>query len=370
MKWEFDDYVVSEDMCRMVRAKDDSFHMFMRKKDGVTLKWGKTPEEDPMWCPFGPELLDIEVTTICNGIQDKDGNNAPCPFCYKSNTVSGENMSLETFKNIFDKITAAKTLNQIAFGADASLQANPELFAMFKYCRDNGVTPNVTCADISWSTAAALVGICGAVAVSWYPLRNKERCYDSVSYLVKEKEAQKKDTQINIHALLSTQTLPLFDELIHDVKTDERLKGLKAVVILSLKKKGRGTSFDCVSQEDFEKLMDKLRAQNIPFGMDSCSAAKFLDYLDKNPTEENRQLKSIVESCESFMWSSYINVKGVFYPCSFMEGEGEWRDGIDVTKINSFKDEVWLSDRGKKWRSDMENCLKCKGHTQCPYYQV
>jgi hypothetical protein len=69
------------------------------KVSGMSCVWGTTLEDDPAYSPYGPLIADIEITTICSGI-----NNVPCPFCYKSNTTKGYNMSLETFKKVFDKL--------------------------------------------------------------------------------------------------------------------------------------------------------------------------------------------------------------------------------------------------------------------------
>ena len=86
--------------------------------------------------------------------------------CYKANTSNGKNMSYETFEKIFHQLPA--TLTQIAFGADASLTANPDLWKMMELCRKNKVVPNITCADISKDTAILLSKYVGAVAVSYY----------------------------------------------------------------------------------------------------------------------------------------------------------------------------------------------------------
>jgi len=85
------------------------YNYVFNKLNGNMMSWGKTPDEDPDVCPYGPVIADIEISTICHGI-----NGTPCSFCYKSNTAKGENMSFETFKKIFDILP--KTLNQIAFG--------------------------------------------------------------------------------------------------------------------------------------------------------------------------------------------------------------------------------------------------------------
>lgn len=72
---------------------------------GKLMRWGKTNDDDPEFCKYGPEIADIEVSTICH---------RNCNFCYKSNSSVGKNMSFETFKHIFDMMP--QTLTQIAFG--------------------------------------------------------------------------------------------------------------------------------------------------------------------------------------------------------------------------------------------------------------
>ena len=75
-------------------------------RNGKFLRWGESPEDDPQFSPFGPEIADIEISTICS---------QGCKWCYKSNTRTGKNMSLETFKQVFE-VLPKETLTQIAFG--------------------------------------------------------------------------------------------------------------------------------------------------------------------------------------------------------------------------------------------------------------
>jgi hypothetical protein len=77
---------------KIVRSEDYNF--IFDKQSGVFARWGSTEEDDPEFSPFGPEIADIEITTICDGI----GNKGPCKFCYKANTSKGEYMSLETLQ--------------------------------------------------------------------------------------------------------------------------------------------------------------------------------------------------------------------------------------------------------------------------------
>ena len=207
------------------------------KATGGFARWGDKPEDDPQWSPIGPEILDIEITDQCAGVKDPEGSRVPCAFCYKSNGPGGKNhMSLDTFKTILSKM--GKQLTQLALGVDAQCTANPDTFAIMEHARTQGVIPNVTVADITPDTADKLARLCGAVAVSYYPERDKNRCYDTVKMLT-----DRGMTQINIHAMLSSDRYESILELIEDRKTDTRLAGLNAIVFLSLKQKGRGKRF-------------------------------------------------------------------------------------------------------------------------------
>ena len=134
-------YTISENS-EIKILKSENYNYIFNKKNGFFAHWGKTKDEDPEFNPFANEILDIEISTICNGVPNTKGIESPCSFCYKSNTKTGVNMSLETFKKIFDN--QSKILTQIAFGADANATSNPELFQMMQYFRDNEVIPNIT----------------------------------------------------------------------------------------------------------------------------------------------------------------------------------------------------------------------------------
>jgi len=161
----------------MKKVRSKAYNYNFDYVTGFFARWGCLFKDNPMFSPLGPELLDVELTTICSG---PDGT--PCSFCYKGNTLSGKNMSLDLFKKIFHKVPT--NLTQIAFGVDASCTSNPEVWDIFDYCRNNSynkVVPNVTVSNISEQTAERLAKVCGAVAVSRYA--NKNWCYDSVKWL-------------------------------------------------------------------------------------------------------------------------------------------------------------------------------------------
>lgn len=281
-------------------------------------------------------------------------------------------MNFETFKNIFDKLNKSKIMTQIAFGVDAEASdiLNPDIWKIMDYCIENDVTPNITVADIDEYTAENLVKRCGAIAVSFYGMIDKERCFDTVKLLLDEAKAINKQININIHCMLSKETYDSVFELIDAYQNDPRLKGMGAIVFLSLKQKGRGEYFNQLTNEEFKKIIDVCFEKHISFGMDSCSAPKFMNVIKDR--KDAKELETFVESCESFgLFSCYIDAYGKYYPCSFMEKTGKWKEGIDMLKIENFVNDVWYSKELCEDREKSIKYAKChKGCTTCPYYKI
>jgi hypothetical protein len=341
------------------KVRSENYNYNFDKKSGKFYRWGKSLKDDPDFAP-APEILDIEVSTICNGVPDKNGAKKPCSFCYKSNTPNGKNMSLETFKKVIDCYPLF--LTQIALGADSECSSNPEIFEMMKYARSNGIVPNITVANISDSTAKKLSEIAGAVAVSRYS--DKNVCYDSVKRLT-----DLGMNQVNVHFMISEQTFEDCKETLNDILADSRLKGLNAIVLLSLKKKGRGEKYTPLSECKFKYLVDFCLEHNISFGMDSCSAPKFLNSVKGHKYYNEFLVRA--EPCESFgMFSSYINVEAKYFPCSFCESSHQdFMDGIDVLKCKDFFKDIWFGDLVSKWRKIMIERRMRKDYS-CPIFEI
>jgi len=211
---------------KRVCSKDFSYKYVFNKETGFFGRWGRTLEEDPLFSPIGPEIADIEISTICH---------QGCKGCYKSNVARGENMSLETFKKIFHKLP--RTLTQIAFGI-GSIDSNPDLWDIMRYCRENTynfVVPNITINGYRMTDEyfLNLATLCGAVAVSNY---GREVCFSTVKKL-----SDLGMKQVNIHQLLCEET---YDECVELAKLHGagQIPGLNALVFLLLKPKGRGKS--------------------------------------------------------------------------------------------------------------------------------
>jgi radical SAM protein with 4Fe4S-binding SPASM domain len=322
------------------------YNYMMDYTTGQFLRWGKTFKDDPEYSPIGPEIMDIELSTICS---------RACPWCYKSNTSLGSYMTFETFKSMFEKFP--KCLTQIAFGI-GDIPGCPDLFKIMTYVREQGVVPNITINGdfLDDESAEKLSKLCGSLAVSLY---DKDLCYNAVKKLT-----DLGMTQINIHSLLCEETFDKCMNLIQDSKTDPRLAKLNAIVFLWLKPKGKRNKFTRLTSLDkYKTLVEKSFEIGARIGFDSCSAPAFLEVVKDRP--EYKSLEMLSEGCESTLFSYYINADGIGFPCSFAEDQPEFK-GIDILKAKSFIKDVWYNPETVAFRNkviqnkDCRNCRKCQ----------
>jgi len=393
---------IETDSRKFLRSLNTNYNF--NKITGFTQMWGRTLEEDILYSDVGPLILDMEISTGCNGV-----NNKVCAYCYKKeNNSTDKNMSLDTFKTILDKMSVEcreltfensnskifvnlpvlenlevgsdfkigentfkiasiseeiyrrHILTQIAFGSGSTALENPELFDMMKYARSVGVIPNITVADVSEDTAQTLSELCGAVAVSKHA--DKNVCYNTIKKLT-----DKGMTQVNMHFVVHKNSKIGAIDTINDIKNDPRLSKMNAIVFLSLKKKGNGEKLQTLELEGFREIIDYAFEQKIQFGMDSCSGGKFIEVIKDR--EDFKKLFEYVEPCESTKISSYINVEGKFYSCSFCENSESFKNGIDSVNCSSFVEDVWFNEKTIEWRN---NLLKknSEGWFNCPVFEV
>jgi radical SAM protein with 4Fe4S-binding SPASM domain len=337
-------------------ARSEAYNYDYNTVDGFFRRWGATLDEDPTFAPLN-EILDIEVTTICNGPA-----NRLCSFCYKNNNPNGYNMPLADFQAVIDKMP---WLTQCALGADAQGTTNPDLIPMMQYARSKGIIPNLTIADVSEEVAEQLASVAGAVAVSVYRHAGYDVAYDSVKRLTDAGM-----TQVNLHFMISQRTLEDAYEVCRAIKEDPRLANVNAVVFLSLKQKGRGQRHEYVTETEYKELVDHCLAEGIPFGFDSCSAPIFLGAVREHPSYD--RFREMAEDCESTLFSSYINEHGHFFPCSFTEKwvEGGWLEGIDVLAADDFVTDVWNHQRTCDFKDVLRDNTDDLGCRQCPAYDV
>jgi hypothetical protein len=344
--------VVEDDKVKIL--KSENYNFLFNKQSGFFARWGKTQEDDGDFTLGLPEIADIEIAEVCEGVPGI----GPCAFCYKSNTGNrGTNMSLDTFKKIFHKLPA--TVGQIAFGC-GTLRRHPEMWDIFKYAKDNGVTPNLTInGDVDQHEFDKIAEMCGACAVSIY---DKNLSYDAIKALT-----DRGMKQVNIHFMISQETYERAFEIMADIKSDPRLAKLNAIVFLSLKTKGRSKDkFHQLTQDQFTTLTNHALDNNVPMGFDSCSAQKFLKAIENHPNFT--QMETHAEPCESGIYSSYIDVKGDFYPCSFSPDTEGWETGLSVIDCDDFIKDIWQHEKVKKFRERVINCRNC--NKSCTIYDI
>lgn len=162
--------------------------------------------------------------------------------------------------------------------------------------------------------------------------------------------------------MLSDETYDQVIETIQDYHKDPRLSKMNAIVLLSLKKKGRGEGFHSLTQNQFNTILNLSLSNKIKFGFDSCGANKFLKAIEGK--EELKYLETYVEKCESTLMSSYVNVDGKFVPCSFCENT-EFGEGLDVLNCNDFIEDIWNHAKTEIFREKLLSCNR-----NCPIYEI
>lgn len=334
-------------MIRTHRSKEYNWNF--DTKSGLFMRWGETPHDDPQCSPRGPEILDMEVSTICHG------PGAPCKFCYKSNGTQGKFMSFKMFKRILD--TLPNNLTQIAFGI-GDIDSNPDLWRIMQTCREKDIIPNITINGFRMKAEDFdnLAKLCGSVAVSCY---DKEATYRAVEEL-----SSRGLEQVNIHQILSYDSYKMCMEILEDMVNDPRLDDLNALVFLMLKPKGRAKQSRLPTNQQFDDVVRYALINGLPIGFDSCSAPSFLNTIKDRADKD--KLEIMVEPCEAFLFSSYCNVDGEFFPCSFCEGEEEWEKGLNALEVRDFITDIWNHPRMEEWRSKLlGNCRSCPVFNLC-----
>ena len=349
--------VVDTPSHKFVLNRDGSYTQVFNKTTGFNARMGRTVEDDPSWCPLGPEIADIEVVTgSCPKV-----NSENCRWCYKNNTsAAGKVMTLDQFKKVV--MAFPRNLSQVALGI-TGVKSNPYLTDMLKWLREYGIIGNLTLtgADLDDEMAENLVQYCGACAVSCYD-KAKQLCYDTINKIhTIGREKFNKDMHVNMHIVIADFSMPHIMDVLNDIK-DGKVPGLKSVVMLHAKPVGRAKNLDCsLSKENLTKVMKFCLDNNISFGFDSCNGHNVQDILVEMGKPE---LCSSIEPCESTRCSIYCNVEGKITPCSFVEHVYE-DSAIDLLNGDTKLVDVWVTD---KMLNGFRNCSKCS--KSCPIYAL
>jgi hypothetical protein len=364
MHTEYGDCEIIDTLYQKI-VKSPNYNYVFNKNNGFFCRWGKTMDDDPVFSPFGPEILDLEISTgECLG---------KCPYCYKrnGNSYGTHHMTFEEFVKIMRVMPPV--LTQIAFGI-TDIYGNKDFFKMMEYAKQMGVIPNYTChgLDVDDYAVQQTARLCGAVAVS---IVDREKTYDAI-----KKFTDAGMDQANIHYVLSQQSVEDAACTIADIVNDPRLAKLNAIVFLQYKPKGRSVDkYDSIPDVGtYKYIIEMCEQAGVRYGFDSCSAPLFFKAVEGR--DDMDQLIQLAEPCESFgMFSSYINCRGYYYPCSFSEGENFWRAGFDVLSMRDYQDflkHIWHNNYLVKWRDRMmvaaQDCdCQHNGHCRfCPIFNI
>jgi hypothetical protein len=76
--------------------ESNDYNYVFNLKTGFHQRWGQTHEDDPFWSPYGPEIMDIEVS---------DGESCPmtCTFCSPAGTLINTPMGKVPIESLKEK---------------------------------------------------------------------------------------------------------------------------------------------------------------------------------------------------------------------------------------------------------------------------
>lgn len=193
---------------------------------------------------------------------------------------------------------------------------------------------------------------------------------------IEQNDVVRKIFAVNIHHIACQESFNNILETLEDIQTDPRLSKLNAIVLLSLKQKGRGINHTPLSVEQFKKIIDICFAKNIRFGCDSCTAHKLLRCVEHQPNYE--QILQCIMPCESTLESLFVDVNGMAFPCSFTPDYGCSNNllgdikGINLKYCNNFLEDVWYHPIINNFRNVLLNTERSNelGCRTCPLYKI
>jgi hypothetical protein len=346
-----------------------NYNMIFNKENGTKIRWGKEKEDNPVYSPYGPETLSIE---ICRG-----GDCIGCPQCYKRNGRRGDptkNISLEEFKEIL-KIMP-KSLLEINLGI-MMVGTNPDLFNMIDYSESIGYPTSFTYNGIITDDQIEIAANkTTAISCSIYP-HLKQKAYDSLEKLGKNKRGYRKENklrQILMHVLISDESQAFAREVINDMVTDPRLTNVDGLLLLQQKPKGDYIA-KAISDIDYQNLLQLAISNKIKVGTDTCSSGVSCRLWRKNDI-----YPLISRFCDGLLFSAYIDMHRHMFPCSFSE---DLVDFLDLSECKTTEDflAVWNNETAHNWRNmllnNCSNCSNCEEQEEmrkechkCPIFQL
>lgn len=333
-----------------MRRDIGDYHFIADSQTGLTMRWGKTIKDNPIWAPV-PELADISISNHCS---------KGCSYCYRKSTRNNEFMRVEQYCQVLDSINHPQYGNvfQVAIGGGEPLE-HPNFLAIIDATLQRKIVPNFTTNGIFLSSEIcnALSGKVGAVALSIDKISDLQR--DKIKML------RKYNIRTNIHYVLSIQNINEAIDIVRGKYTRD-LEGINAIIFLTYKPAGRAKQeyvlYPSEALQHFIQLVCTYTNKDLKIGFDACFVPNLLHADFKN--------KELVDVCEAGFFSVYIDHNMNVSPCSFSMGN----DSYNLNDYDFY--DIW-NNKFEAYRNAQQNqCAQidcpaysaCNGH--CPYYPL
>lgn len=331
-----------------VRRHSVNYNFIGNKSSGLTARWGRSLEENPISAPW-PELADIAISNRCS---------KNCSFCYRDSRPNGKLMDVEDYAYVLDQLTSSKwgPVFQVAIGGGEPTE-HPQLEQILKITKERGIVPNITTNGMNLTNdyLDAFKMLCGAVAVSVETIEPEElspRLWRLTT----------KGITTNLHFVLSRASLPTAIDLLKG-RWDKLLDETNAIIFLTHKAMGRASAQNNMTFGDelrsFLSLIDH-PSSRLRFGFDACFVPMLLRF-----TQVDCQ---VVDSCECGFFSIFVDERLNVKPCSFAVG-----DEFSFNLSDYAFEKIWLDKlepyRQKILRACSIGCQArglCRG--PCPYH--
>lgn len=323
-----------------------NYHFLADSKTGITFRWGKTLNDNPMFAPV-PELADISISNRCS---------KGCNFCYKNSTSDGKVMTIDEYCQVLDSIRSPKygTVFQVAIGGGEPLE-HPDFLKIVEETDKRGIILNFTTNGrlLTQKMFAAIKGKVGAIAISTTSMAE----WKAIKHTLKGSDGIK----INIHYILSKTSIQEATQMVNG-EYNELLRGINAVVFLTYKPAGRGSKGSVLKEKkDIDAFIKTIRFPKISckIGFDACFVPMLL---------QSHAIKTeMVDTCEGGFFSVYIDEYMQVSPCSFSGG----KDAYSLKEYDFY--DIWLNKLQSYRERVKNNCTRncavhdlCRG--TCPYY--
>lgn len=332
----------------MLKRHIGDYHFLADNETGVTMRWGRTKQENPIWAPI-PELADISISNHCT---------KGCSFCYRNSENNHEWMSVEDYCSVLEAMNHPEYGNvfQVAIGGGEPLE-HPNFLEIIDETVKRGIVPNFTTNGVHLTEEVCnnIQGKVGAVALSVV----------SVNEIEKEKVKMLRyyGIETNIHYVLSSENIEEATRIANG-KSNQGLVGINAIIFLTYKPAGRAGDRCVIKKgEDYDEFLSAIAKKGIErpkMGFDAC----FVPMLLSNETVS----PMLVDCCEGGFFSVYIDHKKNVSPCSFCGGKDVYSlDEYDFYDIWNNQFELFRNRQKNRCKNysciGFKNCRGC-----CPYY--